>query len=249
MTALAEADPVEPWANPEVVEEFWERVSKDGPIPVNRPDLGPCWPWTGKRFTSGYGRLNIMRFSLPAHRLSWEIANGQTFPAGLVPDHLCMNKPCVRPGHLDPCTQQENIRRWAEQAVTACPQGHVYTAENTLFDGKWRRCKKCRADYELKRTRRAATSTPRLYPGRMPNQSSKLGWLVAKSGFALYEVGAASGVSYTHMSEYVNLRNPIRPHHLLGLCDFFDLEPEDIVGLSGLAKNGAALTSEPSDNP
>jgi hypothetical protein len=127
---------------------FWSRVDKDGPIPEHRPELGPCWMWTGA-LSHGYGRMTIARKSVAAHRFAYELLVGP-IPDGTEPDHLCVNPPCVNPAHLEPVTHQENMRRGptnvaSRNAVkTHCPQGHEYTEENTLRrDNGDRQCREC----------------------------------------------------------------------------------------------------------
>ncbi len=78
-----------------------------------------------------------------AHRVAYELAIGPV-PDGLVVDHLCFNRACVRPGHLEPVTQQENVMR----ARTHCRKGHEFTPENTYVrpggtGGIQRICRTC----------------------------------------------------------------------------------------------------------
>lgn len=83
-------------------ERFWEKVNKDGPIPDGRPDLGPCWLWTGARVGRGYGKIGSGGHSgktLMAHRVSWQIHFGE-IPDELAVCHECDNPPCVNPGHF-----------------------------------------------------------------------------------------------------------------------------------------------------
>lgn len=118
--------------------------------------LGNCWEWRGARGAHGYGTMGQ---SL-AHRLSYEYSIG-TIPAGLQLDHLCRNRGCVNPAHLEPVTQRENILRGESPSAQAarqthCAHGHEYTPENTYVrvDGGGRQCRRCKADRERQRRAR-----------------------------------------------------------------------------------------------
>lgn len=130
-----------------LLRRFWEQVNKNGPIPSNRPELGPCWIWRGKPHAGGYGRIASQHHTYPAHRLSYEIAKGP-MPDDLVPDHLCCNPICVNPDHLEAVTEAVNILRgtspWGlNSRKTHCPRGHAYDEHNTrMYDGR-RFCRAC----------------------------------------------------------------------------------------------------------
>lgn len=102
-----------------------------------------CWNWIGHVGANGYGNWRGTGGKRgPAHRRAWEVLVGPISP-DLYLDHLCLNKRCINPSHLEPVTPQENTRRWAD-TVTECPQGHAYTDENTRLDGKGKRgCREC----------------------------------------------------------------------------------------------------------
>lgn len=118
---------------------------------------GDCWLWTGTRIDAGYGVVHRNGKRLYAHRVAYEDAIGP-IPVGLVIDHLCRVKRCVRPEHLEPVTQAENVRRGI--GPTAVNSGKTYCIRNHALFGSnlyviqatgYRQCKKCTA---VRRNRR-----------------------------------------------------------------------------------------------
>lgn len=111
-----------------------------------------CWLWTGAVDRFGYGTIVADRRTLRAHKAVYETRVGLV-PDGLELDHLCRNKRCVNPAHLEPVTHSENLLRHYA-TVTTCPHGHLYDEANTYRDtaGK-RRCRACLR--ERQRARRA----------------------------------------------------------------------------------------------
>lgn len=114
------------------LEHMWNYVNKDGPTPKHCPDLGMCWVWTGCHLASGgYGQIGLSGRSRRAHRLSWELATGESIPPRMTILHVCDNPPCVRNddvgtyevagrvlprrGHLALGTHQDNMRDLSEK--------------------------------------------------------------------------------------------------------------------------------------
>jgi HNH endonuclease len=93
-----------------LVERFWEKVDRDGPI--MRPELGRCWDWTGSVDSHGYGKLSrgVRGDGLvKATHVSWWLHVG-AYPGVLDVCHRCDNPPCTRPDHLFLGTGTDNIR-------------------------------------------------------------------------------------------------------------------------------------------
>lgn len=81
------------------IARFWSYVDK----------TSTCWVWTGWH-NGRYPGFSIGRVKVYAHRFSYELANG-SIPDGLTIDHLCRNKMCVNPAHLEAVTNQQNVLR------------------------------------------------------------------------------------------------------------------------------------------
>lgn len=152
------------WDGETPADRFWAKVNKNGPLPEQRPELGPCWVWTGATMGSGYGHFRMNGSGHGAHRIAYELSGG-VIPDGLELDHLChpgdgscpratcRHILCVNPAHLDPVTSIVNMKRGAtfiaaNVAKTHCPAGHEYTPENTRIrigpsGNENRSCKQC----------------------------------------------------------------------------------------------------------
>lgn len=107
-----------------------------------------CWIWSGHITDSGYGQFRYMGKTHRAHRVSYILKHG-SIDDSLVIDHLCKNKKCVNPEHLDLVTQKENVSRGlsgkvnnAQSRKTHCPEGHEYSRKTK---NGYRVCGVCRS--------------------------------------------------------------------------------------------------------
>lgn len=154
---------------------FWSKVDKSGPDGIHSQtgeNLGPCWLWTAAMAgpdEEKYGHVNFGNGMQRCHVLTYEAECGPV-PEGLVIDHLCRVRRCVRPAHLEAVTHQVNLLRGAGPTAvnarkTYCPKGHALSGVNLLVhtgrrDGLLtRKCAACRLD------RRRASA---LRDGRVP---------------------------------------------------------------------------------
>lgn len=109
-----------------------------------------CWVWQLALIpATGYGGLTVEGKLLRAHRASYEAFVGP-IADGLHIDHLCRNRACCNPEHLEPVTPLVNNQRspYCRNRITHCPYGHEYDAKNTyLTSTNQRQCRACRAAY------------------------------------------------------------------------------------------------------
>lgn len=107
-------------------DRFWEKVNK----------LDGCWEWTAFK-NDGYGVFKVGGVIQLAHRVAYELVIGK-IPEGMIIDHLCRNRGCVNPAHMEVVNNRTNVLRGvsivAKNALaTHCPQGHPYDLFNTII--------------------------------------------------------------------------------------------------------------------
>lgn len=133
------------------LERFWDKVVK----------TDTCWNWVGAKSKLGYGTFWIsnQRGFINAHRFVLGL-DGWMIPKGFETDHLCRNRLCVNPSHLEVVTRRENNLRGTGAAArnsrkTQCIHGHELIGENLVIDSLGRRvCKTCRRRNDRAKQRR-----------------------------------------------------------------------------------------------
>jgi hypothetical protein len=112
-----------------------------------------CWEWAGAHNRDGYGTAYKDGRPQGAHRVIYELLVGP-IPDGLQIDHLCRNRGCVNPAHMEPVTKKVNLLRGEGVGArfarkTHCANGHPFDAENTrITPAGYRVCRTCHRNRE-----------------------------------------------------------------------------------------------------
>lgn len=115
---------------------------------VKKDSKSQCYNWTSFVRRDGYGVIWIKNKNIPVHRFFYELLV-DTIPKGFVLDHLCRNRKCVNPDHMEVVTDKINILRGVgitaiNSKKTHCIRGHPFSGDNLkLFPNGWRGCKIC----------------------------------------------------------------------------------------------------------
>lgn len=121
------------------------------------PNSG-CWIWTGVVLNNGYGQVGYGGRKQSVHRLIYELATGP-IPEGLVLDHLCRNRACCNPRHLEAVRNQVNVWRGIALANNErCKSGrHEVTPQSVMVDSEGvTRCRECRSESKRRYAQRRA---------------------------------------------------------------------------------------------
>jgi hypothetical protein len=131
-------------------ERFWQKVDASG----------ACWEWVASKNKDGYGTFNggPALKTVGAHQYAWMLLVGP-IGGGLELDHLCWNRACVSPEHLEPVPHKENVRRGKGTRRVFCAKGHRL-ADNQYASGR-RGCRACTREDNTLRSRRVRGSKPR----------------------------------------------------------------------------------------
>lgn len=121
------------------IKRFWSKVKRGADH--------ECWPWSGSISSGGYGVFSIgASRQVKAHRVAFTLRVG-VIESGLTIDHVCRNRRCVNPLHLEMVTGRENSMRGIgvgalNRRKTHCPYGHPY--DDVSYTGIGRVCRTCR---------------------------------------------------------------------------------------------------------
>lgn len=139
---------------------FWKKVDK----------TSTCWNWTGARTSGGYGNFSIVAVRknqdwIVAHRYAYQQLIGPV-PDGMDLDHLCRNRRCVNPAHLEAVSRRENLLRGntliAKQIKqTECKRGHSLSGKNLQITSQGKR--NCRTCLDLLNFKYGRIKKPRIF--------------------------------------------------------------------------------------
>lgn len=166
------------YGDPRLPPRFWSKVeeSTDG-----------CWLWTAALNGHGYARFwwPLAGKAVYGHRLAFDVV-GPGLTPGLVLDHLCRNRACVNPAHLEEVTLRLNIQRgnaptMQRHRANTCQNGHDLR-EGYVMPGGRRRCRTCHKEYMRPRNKARPSRSKAAREARALEAAQRLTAAPAASG-------------------------------------------------------------------
>lgn len=167
-----------------------------------RKDDSGCWVWTASTNSKGYGRFLLHGAMTTAHRAAHLIFIGPVVEGNTV-DHLCRNRACVNPAHLESVPHAVNLLRGdtitaRAAAATHCPAGHPYDERNT--GRKTRGGRVCRQCGRIRSAARYVRTSARNSRGWLSDdQRAEIKGFIAR-GHSHSVIAAVCGVSIATVS-------------------------------------------------
>lgn len=163
-----------------------------------------CWYWTGHVNQKGYGLFWVDGRYVRAHRFAYEYLIGD-IPSGLTLDHLCRNRRCVNPAHLEPVSRGENVLRGIgisaeNKRKTTCKHGHELVGRNLyITKSGHRQCLACHRDYfASERGHEVGKLIARRYRARLRSKRERSSQSSSRKAKASRKVLPASQMSLAH---------------------------------------------------
>jgi len=162
-----------------------------------------CWEWQACVDKDGYGRFSIGGGKWTrAHRVAYEMFNNEKISPGMEVDHLCRNRKCVNPEHLEVVTDWTNMNRGFSPAArnlrkTECSNGHPFTPDNIYWEGDHRKCRECRKNRQANMYDSMRTATRKPKPTREALKS------MLEAGMTRVAIAIEHGVSDTAVRKWI----------------------------------------------
>jgi hypothetical protein len=171
---------------------FWNKVV----------ETDTCWEWTGTTDQKGYAMIYWRGDDHPrgwgmerAHRAAYKMLIGP-IPEGMVLDHLCRNRSCVNPDHLEPVAAGVNTSRGDRAHQTLCRRGHPLSGDNLTRHSRTgaRVCRQCQQEYKREWAR--GYRPPARFP-RISDETKTEAVRLRASGLSYAAIARQLGISQT----------------------------------------------------